>query len=392
MKKHFFSFAAIAVVMAMAFTACKKNDSVNNDNNGGQTVAVTGVTLNQTTATLVLTDSPLTLVATVAPANATNKTVSWASSNSAVATVAGGVVTPLTAGTATITATTQDGGMIATCAVTVSVPNVAVTGVTLSQTSATLLTTDPPLTLTATVAPDNATVKTVSWTSSNAAVATVAGGVVTPLAAGTTNITVTTQDGNMTASCAVTVTPDPLTYDAGMVIGGLKWATRNVGAPHTFVANPEDPGMYYQWNSATGWSATDPLVSSPVGATWNSSWDGGGAAATSWTTANDPCPAGWRMPTNDEFNTLVNAGSGWTTTPAPGRVFGSGSNTVFFPATGSRLSSSGALSSVGSIGYYWPATPLSATAGYALYFNSGSVYPGGNYSRASGFAARCVAK
>jgi uncharacterized protein YjdB len=146
-----------------------------------------------------------TLVATVAPANATNKNVTWASDNEAVATVVNGVVTPVAAGTATITVTTEDGGKTATCAVTVNPASVAVTGVTLDQSTMTLTAGGDTGTLVATVAPANATNKNVTWSTSNAAVATVANGVVTPVAEGTATITVTTEDGGKTATCAVTV-------------------------------------------------------------------------------------------------------------------------------------------------------------------------------------------
>jgi len=73
-------------------------------------VAVTGVTLDQATMTLTAGGATGTLVATVAPANATNKSVTWSSSTPAVAIVVSGVVTPLTAGTTTVTVTTVDGG------------------------------------------------------------------------------------------------------------------------------------------------------------------------------------------------------------------------------------------------------------------------------------------
>jgi len=84
-------------------------------------VAVTGVTLDQATMTLIAGGATGTLVATVAPANATNKSVTWSSSAPAVATVANGVVTPLTGGTTTITVATVDGGLTATCTCTVTV-------------------------------------------------------------------------------------------------------------------------------------------------------------------------------------------------------------------------------------------------------------------------------
>lgn len=83
------------------------------------TVSVTGVELNKSTLSLDEGDT-YTLTATVAPADAANKAVTWTSSNSSVATVNNGVVTAVSSGTATITVTTVDGGKTATCAVTVS--------------------------------------------------------------------------------------------------------------------------------------------------------------------------------------------------------------------------------------------------------------------------------
>ncbi len=168
-------------------------------------VPVTGVTVSPATATVsVGGTTPLT--ATIAPSNATNQNVSWSSSNTAVATVnASGVVTGVTAGTATITVTTQDGNRTATSAITVNNTNVPVTGVTVSPATASI-NVGATQQLTATVAPANATNKTVSWSTSNAAVATVnASGLVSGVAAGTATITVTTQDGNRTATSAVTV-------------------------------------------------------------------------------------------------------------------------------------------------------------------------------------------
>ncbi|WP_370452882.1 Ig domain-containing protein [Pantoea sp. Bo_2] len=83
-------------------------------------MAVTGVTLDKTTLSVAVGASSDALVATVAPATATNKAVTWASDNEKVATVADGVVTGVKAGTANITAKTADGGKTATCAATVA--------------------------------------------------------------------------------------------------------------------------------------------------------------------------------------------------------------------------------------------------------------------------------
>lgn len=172
-------------------------------------IAVEGITLDKTTAT-VKEGATVTLTATVTPGNATDKTVTWSTSNEAIATVSGGVVTGVKAGEVTITA--KAGDKSATCTVTVTAaatePEVVpVTGVTLNQTAVTL-DIDQSITLTATVAPENATNKAVTWASDKTDVATVdANGKVTAVAAGTANITVTTQDGGKTATCVVTVNP-----------------------------------------------------------------------------------------------------------------------------------------------------------------------------------------
>lgn len=148
-----------------------------------------------------------TLEAKVEPSDATNKNVTWSSSNSEVATVDNGVVTAVSAGEAIITVTTEDGAKTATCKVTVNAPQtVPVTGVTLDKTSLDLKTGDNT-TLTATVNPESATNKDVTWISDKPEIAAVEGGTVTAKAAGTAIIAVTTVDGGKIATCKVTVTP-----------------------------------------------------------------------------------------------------------------------------------------------------------------------------------------
>ena len=169
-----------------------------------KTVAVTGISLDKTQAGMEVGDT-LTLQATVTPANATDKTVTWSSSDASVAAVdANGKVTAKKAGTATVTATTKSGGKKATCTITVKEKVVPVTGVSLDQASAELKA-GGQITLKATVAPANATNQNISWTSNNEQVATVEGGVVKALADGEATITVTTEDGGKTADCKVTV-------------------------------------------------------------------------------------------------------------------------------------------------------------------------------------------
>lgn len=100
--------------------------SLNSGSSGGGTpmVAVSAITVSPTTMSLTAGGATKTVIATVAPSNATNKNVTWISSNEAVATVANGIVTPIAAGTATITATcVADGTKTATAIVTVVAPS-----------------------------------------------------------------------------------------------------------------------------------------------------------------------------------------------------------------------------------------------------------------------------
>lgn len=111
---------ALTALTALTFISCEKEDNKKEDPPVvDETVAVTGITLDQTTLSLKEGDQA-TLTATVAPENATDKTISWKSSDENVATVTDGVVKALSGGTATITVTANDGsGVSASCAVTV---------------------------------------------------------------------------------------------------------------------------------------------------------------------------------------------------------------------------------------------------------------------------------
>ena len=168
-------------------------------------VAVTGVKLNSTSLSLTEGDS-YQLKATVSPINATNQNVTWKSSNSNVADVdQEGLVVAVKAGTATITVTTEDGNKTATCTVTVKADKVAVAGVTLNRTSLSMKVKEA-FQLKATISPADATNQNVKWESSDSSVADVdQSGLVGALKSGTAIITVTTEDGNKTASCVVTV-------------------------------------------------------------------------------------------------------------------------------------------------------------------------------------------
>ncbi len=162
-------------------------------------VDVTSVTLDKTTLALVEGEEA-TLTATVAPDNATDKTVTWSTSDASIATVADGKVTAVKEGQATITA--KAGDKSATCTVTVTKAEVPVKDITVEPTSLEMVEGDEA-TITATVTPADATNPTVSWSSSDESVATVDGGKVTAVKEGTA--TITAKAGDKSATCAVTV-------------------------------------------------------------------------------------------------------------------------------------------------------------------------------------------
>lgn len=171
-------------------------------------IHVTGVILSPDTLT-IYTGNTGQLTASVLPADATDPSVTWSSSNSAVAAVnASGLVTGVSSGTATITATTTDGGFTDTCEVMVIPKNV--TSVSLDKHSITLWSGDLSEQLTASIDPSDADNTNVTWSSSNPTVAAVDGsGNVTAGSDGSATITVTTEDGNHTDTCSVTVDRTP---------------------------------------------------------------------------------------------------------------------------------------------------------------------------------------
>lgn len=177
-------------------------------------VPVESLSLDQTSVTLGENES-ITLTATVGPADATDKTVTWSSSNPAIATVEDGKVTAIKEGSATITA--KAGEKSATCQVTVKKSAIPVESISLDQTSLSLISGESER-LTATVKPDNATDKTVTWSSSNTSVVDVdQRGEVRAYEAGTAVITAKAGDKSATCSVTVTVPVDRITLDRAAV-------------------------------------------------------------------------------------------------------------------------------------------------------------------------------
>ena len=171
-------------------------------------IPVTSVNLNKTSLTLTQGETE-TLVATVSPEDATNKSVIWSSSDSSIASInSSGLVTAVVPGTAVITGMTVDGSKTATCTVTVTALNIPVSSVSLKKSSISLFTGETE-TLVAKVSPEDATNKSVIWSSSDSSIASVnSSGLVTAVVPGTAVITVMTADGSKSATCTVTVLSD----------------------------------------------------------------------------------------------------------------------------------------------------------------------------------------
>ena len=167
-------------------------------------VHVTDVILDSKALTLEVGTSER-LTATVSPNDADNSIIIWSSDNASVAKVSSGLVTAVAPGTARITASSDDGGKSDVCVVTVPIPYIFVTGVSLNQT-AIELDEGSWIQLKASVSPSNADDPSLRWTSSNQDVAQVTSdGTVLAMTPGVADITVTTVDGEKTATCKVTV-------------------------------------------------------------------------------------------------------------------------------------------------------------------------------------------
>ncbi len=179
----------------------------------------------------------------------------------------------------------------------------------------------------------------------------------------------------------------------------------NLGSANT-AADPFTPsweinGEYWQWGrlamaaaGPTGPASGDANAGAISG--WNTSYAPNGAWSDSTKTANDPCPAGFRVPTNAQWdavllhNTQSIVGT-WTSSPtnySSGRFFGPN---LMLPAAGYRSLNDGSLFYRGDYGYCWSSTEYGSVYAWSLFFFSGNAYTSFN-SRSNGFSVRCAAE
>ena len=245
MKKRSVWFLSVICLLLLA--ACEKEP---------QAVKVTGISVNPTSLSLVEGETG-SLTATVSPSDADDKTVIWDSSDKSVASVENGKVTALKAGSANITVKSVDGGFTASCSVSVSAKTVDVASISLSKEELTLKEGDSE-TITATVKPDDATDKTVTWTSSDPSVATVDGGKIEAVKEGTA--TVTAKAGDKTATCKVTVDKKVIAVESVELDKTEVELTEGDSVTLTATVKPDDAT-----DKTVTWTSSDPSVATVDG-------------------------------------------------------------------------------------------------------------------------------
>ncbi len=357
---------------------------------------VSGVSLDKTEATINVGNT-LTLNATVTPSTASNKNVIWSSSDTGVATVSNtGVVTGVGPGTATIAATTVEGGYTASCDLTVIQK---ANSITLDRTELWMYVGEAPVQLISTINPENTSDKSVTWSSSDTSVATVdSKGNVSAVSKGETTITVRTCDGSkLNATCRVRVGLSlsiPSSVDVVDLGLSVKWASCNVGA-----TKPEEYGEYFAWGETQpkatyNWSTYKCCNGSYSTMTkYNNSSSYGtvdnktvldpedDAAHVNWGST-------WRMPTNAEWIELIyNCTWIWTSnyngTGVAGRIVTSKkagyiNKSIFLPAASYRDGSS--LFNAGLYGEYWSSSLYTDSQDRAYYVG----FAEGNVNRNNG--------
>ena len=397
---RFISFLLLLITLGTAtavFNSCKDEEKAptgNNDQPGTDPdkpssyaggISLLGVADHKLSLEV---DSSYTFKTMIWPEHATDKTLKWTSSKNSIVSVSeDGTIKALATGSAIITVQIGEGKNF--CEVTVLR---YVTNVSLNISSGDLiLAVKDTVTLAATVLPQDAT-DNLTWEISTGGedFVSIGGSKVDPINKHVKYITVTAlkvgsaivtakageKGREKMATYRVTVKYDA-THDKGVTIKGVKWATRNVGRPNEFANSPEDKGMFYQWNRNIGWNAT--------GGTWDKTIPTG----TTWETTKNVCPEGWRVPTVNEWKSLLNSGSTWNEN---GRLF---DGKIFLPAAGYRKGEDGKLEESDKSGHYWSSEPDESVAegAYKFYFNEEDKNSEiSRNSRNHGLSIRCVEK
>ena len=329
------------------------------------------------------------LQASISPSDATVKTVTWSSSNSAVVTVSDqGDLSAKAVGTAAVTAAA--GGKSASATITVVSPEISVERVSMDTDELYLYVGDS-YTLTATVQPENATDKSLSWASANIAIATVKNGVVQGVSEGETTVTATSSNGK-SASCRVVVSERFAAVDLGL---SVKWASMNLGA-----SDDTEGGSFYAWGELTPKSDYSWQTYKYASGSMDSINKYGAVTDTYVLADMDDAAcsekgSGWRIPTKHEFKELLdNCDFTWSEAPAGYRLTSKkNGNSLFFPAAG-YMEGTDLQSGPFCVARYWTSSTGSydGEAAYVGFYNSSyNMAPGLNSAeRCWGYAIRAV--
>ncbi|MDR0830430.1 MAG: hypothetical protein LBN95_10035 [Prevotellaceae bacterium] len=189
----------------------------------------------------------------------------------------------------------------------------------------------------------------------------------------------------------------------GVEINGVIWSSFNVDAPYTFVDSPEKYGKYYQFNRNIAYPGDDQPLAIPGWSTTDAAFD-----ADLWQSINDPSPAGWRIPTETELQSLIgylinNSTCLWTRAwNVNGLWIGenatSASNTnaqgcMFMPAAGRRNWELGEMTNNGIAGRYWTTSTISPILAITFFFDDRWYMMGtmsSNIEKSSACTIRCV--
>lgn len=378
MKKY---LSLLAVLSLLSACQGKENPSGGDDNgSGNKEVLATAISLSKNELTLEKgTNEVLTVSYT--PSNTTNKTVTWVSSNTGIATVTDGIVVGVAPGSTEIVA--KCGNASAKCSVTVVI---SATGIQLNQTEV-VMNKGASITLTATLTPADAT-DVIEWSSSNEAVATVNSGVVTAVEYG--EATIIAKAGTKSAECDVKVTDNATSAPKAIDLGlSVKWANVNLGADleeayGDFFAwgEAENKEIFswgtYKWCEGDYHKLTKYNYSSSYGTVDNKT-----VLEAIDDVAHVKLGGKWRMPTISEvdelFSTWNNASYQWEWKSLNGNkgwliTYLVNNNTIFLPASGYRFNVD--RDKVDICGFYWSSS-LSTAHPYeaiGMGFDSHQVY------------------
>ncbi len=191
-----------------------------------------------------------------------------------------------------------------------------------------------------------------------------------------------------------------------VTMGGNEWMQVNLANPKqasggaTFATKlpsqcsgtrAESHGKFYQWGINVAWNTTGSLDGATPSGSWNTS-----TYPSNWST--QPCPEGYRLPTNTEFQNLIDNctvayNGGWNSSDygyITLTLKTDSSKKLEFPAVGYRHRSDGSLNFAGQHGEYWSSVTYDSDSAYELYFNGSGVSPQNNNGKRYGFSVRCV--